>query len=171
MAAYTSKEDEEFFGAVGRLAISWAQVELGLDLAIDIIHHYMGGQHVETKAPKLSLSRKTEYIRRWAKKVPEPTFREAVPKLMGQIEAASEIRHDLIHGVIIEQQEGSGEAELVRLIHSATGTERKYFKTSTVEILRAAVGAGKLASRSLHLGTELQKIIIMLAEKKEQSGD
>jgi hypothetical protein len=29
-ATFTSRGDEEFFGAIGRLTISWAHLELGL---------------------------------------------------------------------------------------------------------------------------------------------
>jgi hypothetical protein len=164
MPAYTSKKDEEFFGAIGRLTISWAQIELGLDCAIDIIHRYLEGHKVKPNAPKLSLSRKTEYIRKWIKSSPEQTFRKAVHKLLGEIDKAAITRHDLIHGAIIKYEEGSGEAEIVRLIHTATNTEKKYLTVTTVQILRAAVSAGELGHRSLILGTELQNLIVTLAE-------
>jgi len=36
MATFTSKEDEEFFGAIGRLTISWVHLELGLDCMVEI---------------------------------------------------------------------------------------------------------------------------------------
>ncbi len=104
-----------------------------------------------------------EYIREWAKTVPEPTFRNAVPSLMDEIETAAEIRHDIIHGIIIKQEEGTGEAEMVRVVHSATKpVGKKYFKITTVEILTAAVEAGKLGGRSLQMGTGLQNLVPML---------
>jgi hypothetical protein len=166
MATFTSKEDEEFFAAIGRLTISWTQIELGLDCAVDVIHRFLGGDKIAPDgAPRTSLYRKTKYIRKWAKTIPEPTFREAVPVLLDEIEEASETRHDMIHGIIIKQEEGTGEAEMVRLIHSAAKPiDKKYFTVATVDIMRAAVKAGKLGTRALNMGTGLQDLLPVLAE-------
>jgi hypothetical protein len=170
MATFTSKEDEEFFAAIGRLTISWAQIELGLDCAIDIIHRFLGGQEIDPETPRTSLYRKMKYIRRWAKTVPEPTFRNSIPDLMDAIESAAEARHDIIHGAVIEQEENTGEAKMVRLIHSAMKpVDKRYYNVTTVEIMRAAVEAGKLGGRSLALGTGLQDLISVLAETPKQS--
>src|ERR1019366_2974287 len=88
-----------------------------------------------------------------------------VPALLDEIETAAETRHDLIHGIIIKQEEGTGEAEMVRVIHSATKpVDKKYYKVTTVQILRAAVDAGKLGGRSLQMGTGLQDLIPLLTE-------
>jgi hypothetical protein len=169
MSTFTSKEDQEFFAAIGRLTISWAQIELGLDCAIDIIHRFLGGKQIDPEAPRTSLSRKLNYIRKWAKTSPEPTFRDAVQKLMNDIEAAAEARHDLIHGIIIEQEEGSGEAKMVRLLHRAARPPgKKYYEVTTVQILRAAVAAGKLGGRSLKMGTGLQNLLPVLSEIAKQ---
>jgi hypothetical protein len=163
--AFTSKEDEEFFGALGRLTISWARIELGLDCAVDVVHHVLGGQKISSTAPKTSLYRKIEYLRRWAKTVPEPTFRDATPALLAEIEAAAETRHDMIHGVIIKMERGTGEAEMARIIHSRNISkpfEKKYFRVTTLDILRAAVAADKLGNRSVAMGTGLQDLIPVL---------
>jgi hypothetical protein len=162
--AYTSKEDEEFFGAIGRLTISWAQIEFGLDCAIDIVHQFLGGQSIDSTAPRTSLYRKIEYLRKWGRTIPEPTLRDALPVLLTEIETSSVTRHDLIHGVILKMEEGTGEAEMARIIHSRSSFEKKYFKVTTVEILRAAVAADKLGRRSLTLGTGLQNLIPVLEE-------
>jgi hypothetical protein len=160
--AFTSKEDVEFFGAIGRLTISWAQIEFGLDCAIDIVHQFLGGQNIISTAPKTSLYRKIEYLRRWGNTIPEPTFRDALPVLLDEIESSSVTRHDLIHGVILKMEQGTGEAEMARLIHNRSSVEKKYFKIQTVEILRAAVAADKLAGRSLRMGASLQDLIPVL---------
>jgi hypothetical protein len=142
-----SKKNEDFYGALGRLTISWARLELGLDCAVDVVHNVLGGNNINPTAPKTSLYRKTEYLRRWAKTVPEPTLRDATPILMDEIEGAAETRHDLIHGVIIKMEAGTGEAEMARIIHSRGASkppfEKKYFKVTTLDILRAmAMGTG-----------------------------
>jgi hypothetical protein len=166
--AFTSKEDEEFFGAIGRLTISWARIELGLDCAIDVVHQFLGGKNIISTAPKTSLYRKIEYLRKWGKTIPEPTFRDALPALLAEIETAAETRHDLIHGVIVKMKEGTGEAEMARIIHSHSPSkapfEKKYFKVTTLEILRTAVAADKLSTRSMNMGLGLQDLIPALAE-------
>jgi hypothetical protein len=168
----TSKEDDDFYGALGRLTISWARIELGLDCAIDIVHQFLGGQNISSTAPKTSLYRKIEYLRRWGKTIPEPTFRDALPSLLAEIETASETRHDLIHGVILKMEEGTGEAEMARIIHSRNPSkpfEKKYFRITTLEILTAAVAAEKLAGRSTRMGNGLQDLIPVLEEILKRS--
>lgn len=173
MAEYISEQDEAFFAAIGRLTISWAQIELGLDCSIDIIHRFLGGEKIAPDgAPRTSLYRKTKYIRKWAKLIPEATFVSATLKLMEQIETAAETRHDMIHGIIIKQEEGTGEAQMVRLIHSAIRpVDKKYFIATTVDVLRAAVEASKLGTRSLNMGTGLQDLLPVLAEIGNRSGN
>src|SRR5258708_7134098 len=120
--AFTSKEDQDFFAALGRLTISWARIEVGLDCAVDVAHNVLYGQKIASTAPKTSLDRKIEYLRRWSKTVPEPTFRNGVPILLAEIEGAAETRNDLIHGAIVKMVQGTGEAEMARIIHSRSGS-------------------------------------------------
>ena len=49
MSEYTSPTDEAFFGAIGRLTISWAHLEFGLDCMVEIVHHHFGGEEVEAE--------------------------------------------------------------------------------------------------------------------------
>lgn len=51
---------------------------------------------------------------------------------------------------------------MARLIHTRAAVEKKYFKIKTVEILRAAVAADKLAGRSMRMGASLQEMIPVL---------
>jgi hypothetical protein len=168
MVTFTSKEDEDFFAAIGRLTISWAHIEAGLDMSIAVIHPNLGGSRIEPDAPRTALSRKLRYIRKWAKTVPEPTFRESASALVDEIEKAAELRHDLIHGFIIEHAEGSGEVEMIRMLRTtAKPCDPKRYKVTTVQILKAAVQADKLAGRSLRMGTGLQDLLEELAKKED----
>ena len=170
MANVTTSADQEFFAAIGRLTISWAHIEAGIDITISIARH-IGGAKVQPDPPRTGLNRKIAYIRKWLKTVREPTFCTAVESLISQIESAADVRHDLIHGFIIEQAEGSGEAEMVRILGTAADPyRRKKYKITTVEILRAATDAGKLAGRSLRLGTMLQEGIAALLEEVKKPG-
>jgi hypothetical protein len=163
-----SKEDDDFFGALGRLTISWARIEFGLDCAIDVVHQFLGGKNITSTAPKISLYRKIEYLRKWGNTVPEATFRDALPPLLTEIETASVTRHDLIHGVIIKMEGGTGEAEMARIIHHHKSArppfEKKYYKFTTGEILRAAVAADRLSTRSIAVARGLQDLLPVLAQ-------
>lgn len=167
MADFTSRADEEFFGAIGRLTISWAQIEAGLDFGIEIAHHAFGGKKIDPEPPKTALHRKLRYIRKWSKTISEPTFQRTIGQLMDDIEKAADRRHDLVHGFIIEHAEGSGEAEMIRIVHNEKPYGKKQYKVTTAEILRAAVAANKLASRTLHFGTGMQELVASLLEKRD----
>jgi hypothetical protein len=171
MTTFTSKNDEAFFAAIGRLTISWAYIEAGLDFSVDVIHRCLGGMAVEPEAPKTSLFRKLRYIRKWAKTAPEPTFRDSVAKLLEAIEKAGDLRHDIIHGFVVEQMDGSGEAEMIRLLHHTTSVSQKRYRVTTTQILKAAVEANKLGGRSLQMGTGLQDLVASLTKKTDDSAD
>jgi hypothetical protein len=49
--------------------------------------------------------------------------------------------------------------------------EKKYFKVTTVEILRAAVAADKLSRRSMNMGMGLQDLLPVLAEILKKPDD
>jgi hypothetical protein len=51
MADYTSREDEDFFAAIGRLVLSWGHVEAGLDMFIMVLHNVLEGRRVEPVIP------------------------------------------------------------------------------------------------------------------------
>lgn len=123
MADYTSREDENFFGAIGRLTISWAHLEFGLDCIVEIIHHGFGGKMIEPEIPR-ALQRKITYLRAAFKNLPFELPQDALQgylNLFDQIQTAAQTRHDIIHGIIIEYAERSGEATMARVIRNREG--------------------------------------------------
>src|SRR5258708_12028691 len=63
-AGFPFDGDEGFYSAIGKLTISWAYVEFGLDWLIREIHEPLDGhKHIEPDAP-ISLRRKLRYLRR-----------------------------------------------------------------------------------------------------------
>jgi len=63
-AALTSADDEEFFGAIDRLTVSWGHVESGRERLLHIVHQDLNGrERIEPKVP-LSLQRKLRYLRK-----------------------------------------------------------------------------------------------------------
>lgn len=155
MATYTSKADEEFFGAIGRLTISWAHLELGLDLIIDVLHRRK--MSIEPQRPR-ALQRKINYLRAAVKRMgmPEPTASN-FESLFSAIETAAETRHDIIHGAVVAAEEGGGEATFIRLLRQYEPPKQKVRKYSTIEILESAVFVTKLGGRLLSFGRGLQQ--------------
>ena len=63
-AAFTSADDEEFFGAIDRLTVSWGHVEIGREWLLHIVHQDLNGrERIGPEAP-LSRQRKLRYLRR-----------------------------------------------------------------------------------------------------------
>lgn len=168
---YTNPTDETFFGAIGRLTISWAHLEFGLDGMILMLHHAGGGNKIEKDIP-WSLSRKLNYLRRYFKKVEEvEPIKASILKLLDDIEAASETRHDIIHGFVIEHVEGSGQASMVRLLRGETWPSRKYYTVSAKAVLLAAKEAGRLSGKILPISVDLiEKVAAFADEQNETDG-
>jgi hypothetical protein len=156
---FDSPEDETFFGAIGRLAISWGMVEAGIDYAVLIIHGPLDGANMEADRPR-ALKRKLKFLKRTSKElaVLNP-FTERTADLADRIAAASEARHDIIHGTVIEHIERSGEAKLMRLIHDDPVPRGKRINVTTNSILEEASKANKLAAEMLNLASDLLALI------------
>lgn len=168
MSIYTSREDEEFFGAIGRLTVSWAHLEMGLDCVIEILHHAFGGKEIERVIP-WALKRKIRYLRAYIKRYPLPEeVMQNYNRLFDEILAASETRHNIIHGAIIEHAERSGEATFIRILRKKGHSSTKEIKIRTKDILMAAREAQKLSSKTLLWATETQKFVHELLQQRDE---
>lgn len=170
MCTHTSSEDERFFGAIGRLVISWAHLELGLDGVIDILHHGIGGKDHEPEKPR-ALKRKIKYLRAFIKRHPLPD--DAVrgyESLFDAILSAAETRHDIIHGAVIEHAERSGEATLVRVIQKSNRITTKKVNVTTRSILEAANEAQRLGGKTLCWANLLSDSIQALSQQHSEQG-
>jgi hypothetical protein len=150
MGDYTSPQDERFFGAIGRLAISWAHLEFGLDCMVEILYRSFDGKSIEPEMPR-ALSKKISFLRAAFRRL--PIGDEAINGYIGlldSIQAAATTRHDLIHGVMVEQVEQSGEATMVRLLREKKGVVKKPITATTKSILEAAIEAQQLGGKVLH---------------------
>jgi hypothetical protein len=90
-------------------------------------------------------------------------------RFFDRVVRASEIRHDIIHGVVIEQVERSGEATLVRLVTGRNGVEKKRISVTTLDILRAATEAHKLGGKALYWVEATNKLLQDLAATSRTS--
>jgi hypothetical protein len=166
---YTTKADEEFFGAIGRLTISWAHIETGIDFIVAVVYHDLGGDEIEEKP--WSLARKLKFLRKCFSKFPalEP-LREVGFPLFTEIADALEMRQNIIHGFVLDHPEGSGEATMVRLLRGGAPNAHIKFSVTTAEILRAAIEANKLARRALGIGSLMLEARAEVLNKAKQSG-
>jgi hypothetical protein len=170
MGTYTSKHDEEFFGAIGRLIISWAHLELGLDCMVEVLYRGFKGNTIEPEMPR-SLQRKITFLRSVWKS--QPIGADGIKgylKFLDRVQAAAQTRHDIIHGVVIEQVEHSGEAVMLRAVRKRDGEiEKRQFHVTTVDILRAAREAQDLAGRILYWTDEVHNLIRPLADHRHHA--
>ena len=166
MATFTSKEDEEFFGAIGRLTISWVHLELGLDCMVEILYRGFKGNTIEAEMPR-NLQRKITFLRAAFQKLPIGTRAvEGYLTLLNRIQAAAQTRHDIIHGVNIEQAERSGEATMVRAIRCRNGViKKRRFHVTTLDILKAAREAQDLGGTVLQWVDEVHNLIQELLQQ------
>ncbi len=107
-----------------------------------------------------ALRRKIGYLRKIIKQMPLPAdAANGYERLFAEIEAASQTRHDLIHGVVVEHVEYSGEIKMVRLGRDKDNLMKRDFIMTTTEILEAALAAQRLGGKTLYWATELQKLV------------
>jgi hypothetical protein len=137
MDAFKSPEDDAFFAAIGRLTISWAHIESGLDAAITVVHSVLGGDKIEPELPRM-LQRKLKYLRASCNKIPAlASYKASFPIFADAVQSASDIRHNLIHGSISVYPAVPGEervAEMSRLLWGAQQFTEHRFSITTTEI-------------------------------------
>ena len=157
---FTSNADEGFVGAIGRLTISWGHLELGLDCMVEVLYRGFNGNTIEPEIPR-SLQRKITFLRSaWKSQPIAANGINGYLKFLDRVQTAAQTRHDIIHGVVIEQVKRSGEAIMVRAVRRRDGEiVKRRFHVTTVDILRAAREAQNLAGRILYWTDEVHKFI------------
>lgn len=165
MATYTGANDEEFFASIGRLALAWGHLEAGLDIFVYLVFVGLGNPPGDKEIP-LSLSRKIRYLRSALNKLPiGDDERDAIFQKLDEIKQEAETRHDIIHGIVVEQVENSGTAEIVRLINQKTRLEQKHLTVTSLSVLEAAQRAQQLSSFTLTLGSLLRDPLLEYARQ------
>jgi len=142
-ALFTEPADEAFFAAIGRLTVSWAHIELGLDWLVRTIHHDLNGRDRIEKDEPIALKRKLDYLRKGFRKLPElEAFADRFPPIADEIVSASDQRHDMIHGFVIRTLSGSGEVVMGRIVLS--DRKPKFFTVTAYDVMQAAVRANNI---------------------------
>lgn len=161
---FTHPIDEQFFGAIGRLAISWAHLEFGLDWLVEIFFYGFKGNTIEAEIP-VALKKKISFLRIAFKRL--PIGKEAIDgymQLLKRIKTLSNTRHDIIHGFVIEQQERSGQASMMRISHKRGKVAKRKFTATTTNILTAAVKTNHVAAIVLNLADQIYRITQELSQ-------
>jgi hypothetical protein len=166
-ATFISQVDEEFFGAIGRLTISWGHLELGLDGMVEILYKGCEGNRIEAEVPQ-ALQRKITFLRKVFKTLPigEVALLEYL-NVLDRIQAAAQSRHDVIHGIVVEHAEHSGEATIVRITRNKGQITKRKVKITTLSILKAAREAQKLSRITLGWMVKIHQLIHELAQQQK----
>jgi hypothetical protein len=165
--------NREFFAWIGRLTISWGHLELGLEGMVEILYRGFKGNTIEPEIPR-SLQRKISFLRSsWKRMQPvgveETEWAGAVNgylKFLDRVQAAAQTRHDIIHGILVEQTGGGSEAIMGRVTRKRGGDlERKRIHVTTEDIRRAVREAEDLGEKALNWSVQVHELIQILAQQ------
>ena len=147
-------DDAEAFhdlhAAIGRFAVTWASLEMGLDLLILLMRRHEHAAQRESKEPH-NLSNK---IRRAKKQIKEintvNAFRTEVLSLLGEMERLSHTRHDIVHGAAMDMQVGETSVSvLMTRLFQPVGPRRPARRFDAAEIEHIADEIWSLGGRML----------------------
>jgi hypothetical protein len=143
---------DDFVASVGRLAISWATLELTLDLTAYIVFHSYNGSSLEGVLPR-SLERKIRFLRDGFRKLaPLSSQCESAIRLLVATAQASVFRHDILHGFSVHSlAAGASDVAMARLLREAAGFKPKQFTVSAEHINQEAVTVMRLAKEGVAL--------------------
>ena len=92
----TEKKIDEFHASIGRFVLTWAEVELDLDLLVLIVRRLSLRSDIE---PRHELSEKIKFIRSEGATNPRlSAFRSIIERATDEIRLLSDTRHDYVHG-------------------------------------------------------------------------
>jgi hypothetical protein len=107
-------EPSELLTAVGRVTLTWAFLEIGLEGWVTVGLDCHGGLELGLVRPRESFKRKMQTVRVCLKRLPgmQP-YAEALTPLLDRASALSDARHSYIHGVVCDFPIASRESPIV----------------------------------------------------------
>ena len=159
--------DDEYHAlcsAVGFVVVNWAITEQMLDGWVSIIFHDHGGKNIEPEIPR-SLSKKVQFLKTCFKKLPTlAPLQDDALKILQNVKALSDRRHDLVHGAITSVTSQNGTFEFAKLDYEkqmhvvrAVHLNLNKFDDLAKEILDLGGEVGGLGIRLEELHSPLQK--------------
>lgn len=127
---------DEFYHAIGRFVITWAELERYLDVLLLVIFRRLNPHERNATLPH-QLSAKIRYIRRALRAdVIAPERRDAIFKLLNEIEALADTRHDFVHGAPTHRllKRGSRTLTFARFLQPSGRPRRSAVKVTAAQI-------------------------------------
>lgn len=147
------------YGLVGKIAINWACVEMGLDQCVWSIYAGAGGHTIADEIPKTAMRKKLEFVRECMRKLPVlAEYSEDGLKVFDRLSELAVKRHQTIHKAIF----GVGEEDATYL---AVGWE---FKSQQPRMLHHSVTLENLhqvGEEMYDFSLELARFASRLAQK------
>jgi hypothetical protein len=143
--------------AVGLFFMTWATLEMGLDLCATVIFHSFGGKDIDS--PPRALSRKVKFIRKCVKRFDTLSdHRAQFLDLLRRVDALTNFRHQITHGVWNATEDDPNALIFVRLVYDDAGFHTGDIQTFTAEVLRAnEIETKAIAHGLLGLGLTLAR--------------
>lgn len=125
-------ENAGYIYAVGAITVNWASIELCLDVCNTLLIHH--NKTPATRTPQ-NLGAKLRVFRNAFQGEPTLTrMAESAADLISEIERLREIRHDIIHGIVIAKSE-AGERSFHRFTFTKNIGERRIQNYTFEQIL------------------------------------
>jgi hypothetical protein len=131
----TKAKIKAFHEAIGRFVLSWADLEVGLDLLVLTTRLMQETSHRET--PPHELRQKIKFVRCKANELESLNAqRSTIIKILAEIDSLAETRHDFVHGAVIGSyvERSTISVTLARLLQPRKHQRRKPIKITTAEI-------------------------------------
>jgi hypothetical protein len=150
----TARKIEAFHAAIGRFMLTWASVEVGLDLLVIILSR----KSTERLKPPHQLNEKLKLIRRETRAL-AATYRVEIVRLLVEIDALSATRHDYVHGAVIGQaiERSILTITMARLLQPPKPPRRKPVKITAAQIVDTSNRLHEIGGRLLDLADVMNK--------------
>ena len=155
------EKERAFHAAFGRFALTWAELEFGVDLLLDLLVDLT--ERRTSRECSQHLADKIKSIQNQAKGIPAlDEHRHEIDFLLNEISDLSDTRHSYIHGAAVHKREGQVAMTVLMRRHRQPRNREWQgpVTVTTPQIAEVAERVGVLADRVFALG-------IMLSHKPE----
>jgi hypothetical protein len=153
----TGRKLDEFYAAIGRFVLTWAEVEFGLDLLVIIVRQHSAS---DTRLPH-QLSAKIDFIRSQTKTIPcLNDYRLAINEIIDEIAILSDTRHDYVHGTALEHaiERSALVVSMGRLLQPPKKERRKSIRVTALLIKHTSDRLHAIGGQLLDLAEILNRI-------------
>src|SRR5688572_30103611 len=98
---------DRFYAEIGKLVLEWGTIETGLDLCILVVNKLR--DKPQDRGLYMPLTQKLRFLKQASHTIPSlHGHTHAIQVLLSNIETASGIRHDIVHGFVYGREIDSG---------------------------------------------------------------